>query len=122
VDDYRKYTRILGDPFSGETLEGPSLKRGVESAVSDSELVRVTNQLFKELRGLSIEELRDFRRSLDLVLRLTGEIEDLEDEELEAVIEFLKARREKSKVEPGDKKTKVKILEPPYVVDPEPEE
>lgn len=84
-------------------------------------IAKMNEQLFAAVVDFSDEEIAEFRSTLALALRLTEEVQNVTEEETDAVVAFLQERRGYQKAEPVVK-GKVRILEPQYVVDPEPEE
>ena len=102
-----------------------SLQGAPKTAERVSKIEAMNKRLFTAVKDFTDEQLDYFRRTLNLALRLTTEIEDFTDEEVDVVVEYLQARRTREEEEVAvapKRKPKIRILEPQYVVDLEPEE
>jgi hypothetical protein len=116
----KKVAKNLQVPTESLTT-GKALLRQRESAARLNRIEAMNNRLFDAVKNFTDEELADFRSALNLSIRLVDEVEDVTDEEVDAAVEFLLTRRA-ARSTPSKGKPKIPILDPVYVVDPEPED
>lgn len=101
---------------------GKALTRQAAREKRATQVDAMNQKLYDQVKDFSEEEMISFRSVLDLSARLAEEFNIVTEDEMEAIVDFLQTRRDNLQKVASKGKPKIRILEPEFVVDPEPED
>jgi hypothetical protein len=101
---------------------GKALTRQAAREKRAAQVDAMNQKLYDQVKDFSEEEMISFRSVLDLSARLAEEFTVVTEEETDALIEFLQTRRERNQSAGAKRQPKIRILEPMFIVDPEPDD